>query len=116
MILRKNGLAFRKKVLGQVSSMLEQRDFQLLCEETLGQALAFLRQGSGLELVPGSLDDLQLKGQFRESGAALGQDLVGLGEGQGAAASCDGDGVGGRHGWVKELNALHRLHESHEDV
>ena len=64
----------------QVGSMLEQRDFQFLREKAFGQGRAFLRQRSGLELVPGGLDDRQLKAQFREGGAALGQDQVGLGE------------------------------------
>jgi hypothetical protein len=47
----------------QVGSMFEQCDFQFLREKTLWQALAFLRQGSGLELVPGGLDDLEERGQ-----------------------------------------------------
>jgi hypothetical protein len=42
----------------QVGPVLEQRDLQLLREKPLGQARAFLREGSGLELVPGGLDDL----------------------------------------------------------
>ena len=87
----------------QVGAMLEQRDFQFLGEEALGQALAFLRQRSGLELVAGGLDDLQLEAQLRESGAALGQDQVGLGQRQGAAAGGDGDGFIGRHCEVKAL-------------
>ena len=75
--------------------MLEQGDFQFLGEQAFGQGLAFLRQRSGLELVAGGLDDLQLEAQFRESGAALGQDQVGLGERQGAAAGGDDDGEEG---------------------
>ena len=84
-------------VHGQIGAMFEQGHFEFLGEEALGQGLAFLRQRSGLELVAGGLDDLKLEGQLWERGAALGQDEVGLGERQGAAARGEGDGFVGRH-------------------
>ena len=82
----------------QVGAMLEQGDFQFLREEPFGQGLAFLRQRGGLELVASGLDDLQLKAELREGGAALGQNHVGLGQRQRAAARGEDDRRGGGHG------------------
>src|SRR3982074_184704 len=65
--------------------MFEQSHFEFPGEESFGQGFPFLRQRSGLEFVSRGLDDLQIETQFREGGAALCQDEVGLRQSQGAA-------------------------------
>ncbi len=84
---------------GDIGAVLEEGDFEFLGEKSLGEAFTLLGEGGGLELVASGLDDFKLEGKAREGGAALGENDVGLREGQGTSAGCDGKKVFvGNHG------------------
>ena len=73
--------------------MFEQSDFKFFGEETFWQAGTFLSERSGLEFVAGRLYDFQFEREFRERRAALGEDRIGLGQREGAAAGSKDDDV-----------------------
>ena len=79
-------------VNGEVGLAVQQRVLDFLGEQTLGQIRA--GQRGGLQLVAGGLDDLEFKQLARKRGAKLGQNHVGLGESERAAARGDADGGG----------------------
>jgi len=74
--LRKFRRQIFQTVNRQVRDAFEQRDFQLLREQTFRQARIGFGHRSFLQLVAGRLDDLQLELQFRKGGAALRGDQV----------------------------------------
>ena len=96
---------------GEVGVVAQQRFLDFLGEEPLGQLGR--SEGRGLHFVAGGFDDPEFEAPVGEGRAALGENEVRLGEGQGAAAGGDANRGGGGHGGVGRGGGLARPGAGH---